>query len=503
MSLVAPLAVEVVGRTALVTRASWKGSAGRVERHERLDLGVDPLEDAAAAGRALRTELRTHGLGGGAAIGVLGRGRAIVRWVSLDDGAADLPELPDLIRLEVQASASAVEGDLLVDFVPPAAGETGAMAIGARARDAELLGEVLRAAGLKPRGLTVRPLGLAAMADRGTLGNGFTLVAAIGETGADLAALRHGRLAAARPCVDLGRGLAESVAVEAERLAFASGRERRFASATLVGDPETSRAVAEQIRSSVEGEILTLESPADAAAVGEGADAADAAVHLRLLSLDGAERIDLLRPRESPDPSAAPRRATLLAVAGLTAVFGVGGLVLARDLSKLEDRRDALAGELRSLQGEREQMFRDRARAEHLSRRIRFGDLTPLEELALVHDALPERGPFLLRTLRLARESEVGFSTRTSSSNKKRYEGGSWNLSGEATVAVDARTANRAVVAAGRATLLEQGVYGVRPRGADVEDRVEVVLDRDLFAPLPSADSTPTGAEAGDDGGEP
>lgn len=476
-------AIEVLPHRAVVTRVkpSWNGVS--VVACEQIALEHDALAEPEAAGAELKAALRAAGLTPkGPVLGVLGRGRAIVRPVALDEGMAELPELPDIVRLEVVEAASAVEGNLAVDFVPPPPGVRVLVAVGARERDVDALTRVLKAAGAKPASVAVRPVALPTLAPTSmTADSGsMTLVVAVSEDGADLAAVAGGRLIAARPCVDVGRGLVDAVAVEAERLAFVAGGERRFMGCRVVGRPDLCASLVSALAPTIHGAIETELPEAHPVTCPDDLLGADAVVHAGLLAATEEQSINLLAPRRAPDPQEGTRRVALLATLGLVVVFGTAGLLAYKDLAGLGAQRAALMRTAQSANDEYREVLRSRARVEHLEAIHGATDHQSISaELAELHARLPGPDGFLLDSVSIRRSTEVGFAPRRSGS-RRWYSGGDWRSDATSTVVLSAQTEDRTVGSGVRGGLIDEGVYDVRPRGADVEGRFEIELARPL-----------------------
>lgn len=506
-----------LGRRRLRAVQAARGVARRGVSIARLLVRDVPAEldydDPAAVGRWLADCLREAGFRRGNAILSIGREHVGLKRITLP--TIDPVELPDMTRLAMQRELPFDADSAVIDFMPVERHETSTtvLAVAVPNRQVEFMQAVAAAAGIKVERIALRTMGTAALmnaleephatgfrvedvgriaaedAPAGSATEADATAAArataaappatlavdvVGE-GVEFCVLSEGSIrfsrAAETPAPQDELAMAETVVTEARRtwMSYRVGEETGgIGHAVIMGD----RRVAEYAAGPV-GEMLKMpvrvlhEHPrveVERTSTPREDESADLSrvwplVGLLLERESGAERIDFLHPRRTPDVGARTRQRRLLAAAAVVVVGGAAFTLMRQDLQTLSGRAQNLVKQRDSGAAPYARAYRDIYKLEHLNQWASV-KVDWLDHAMFLAKVAPPPDQIVLDSWSGALEfNGVSFDSRSFR----------WGAEHQATIVIDGEATSRATADSFRNALISNPIYVATTTGADAK----------------------------------
>lgn len=455
----APREVMVVGvHAAGFVAGVWarRGETVALKRslREATPEGIAP-DDEPAKDRWLAGRLRGVRPRGAAVVVVVPRHRIVQHRVRVAGAHALAPaELASAARLQLERRVAVDLGRSSVGVQPEREDECVATLL--TGDDAERARAVAGLMRVRAFGVTAR-----ALAASGVLADGVLVDATTPQ--AEAAVLHEGRVVASASLGALDEG--EAWSAELRRLWLAARSETRvehpsrvLVLASEAPGPETLGRFEGALRQEPE-----VESGEDA--------------ELRLLEAVARDRLAgggsiAIVPFGPPRARvSAGARAALLGTALVSILVGAAVVAAQRDLQRLRTRESLAVERWEERRGEYVRMLRSEARLRH-AQLWSEGDPDWLGLVEAITHAVPA-GEARVAGLSAQSGVEIVFEPRG-----RQYAGGAWTRSAPVELTLDVRTRSREAGAALRAAILSEGAFEVETRGADVDDRIELLLRR-------------------------
>lgn len=311
------------------------------------------LEQAEQAGARLKLRLAQAGIATPQVVVCLGRDRAIVREVHYPDVPAD--EVTAIIRFQAMKELTIPPEEVVLDYapcnVPWPSGEKRALAVAIRTQVLDCLQRVVKEAGLRLQGVTLRPFGMAAWGPAVATDDAHACAVFLDGVGelwvANGRELLFSRRLSAGTCETGATAALPAALVHDLRrslAAYASQFPGRPLRAIRVGG-DLATTDLERLRQGLSLQVEPLLAPdgLDVSALPEPGWAAFAGALGVLLIWSGKDRhgVNLLSPRQPPIPVNRKKQLIITAAALLLIVgLGLGGAYYKAS----SDRADQLAG---------------------------------------------------------------------------------------------------------------------------------------------------------------
>lgn len=490
------------------------------------------LSEAASAGQRVAEAMREARIAPGPAWVAVPRGEVALKKLTLPRtaGPRAAEDLIGMVRLQM-GRLPAVSGASSTDFVhlPGSTISTGTSVASASAGAAGSVGgetcavlaasmasarvawleAMVRAAGCTPRGVTLRLLGIAALAASGSEpARSEVQLLVAGVAGSyELVATQGGAPVFAREIeteVQGAGGEAAGVAVEVARslVAIRTGEALEPARMSVLGSGPEAEALSTLLGGATELPCGPVDWTArvSAAGVGESERLALApAAGLALLLGESSGLINLSHPKRPPPRGRRRQRAALLAVLGAIVLAGPLVVLGHRDLSERRETLRSLREQEETLRRRQDALVLAEARARHL-REWSASGFDWLAHLRWIGEQIPvEQGTVLESVTASVRRSDLVFRPG-SGTGLAAYLAGSWQHQRQAEVQLRGSTQRRDVANDLRRRILASDLYELESSGRDVPDRFAFDLRTSRRSPEPDGSgggaSSPGGAGA-------
>lgn len=429
------------------------------------------IRDPEAVGAWAAEQLRSAGFPRGRAIFAIPREAVALKRLTLP--TTDPSELPGMVELAMHRDLPFDASTAVIDFITVGErdGQTTVMAAAIPQPALDTVHAIARASGLRPRRISLRCLGTAALLrsmQQPEEAAGAWLGVDITHDGVELAVVDGADIRFSRAAEVSNNGEVEeftdNVVTETRRswmsyriLEDAEGVQRAF----VTGDESVARAAATAITEVIGVPVVAVERHPHVDANDRQLAATWPLAGLLLETMHGSATIDFCHPRRPPDRNAR-KRMMAMAAAGMLLLAGVTGMLASkRSLDGLRKQLDAATSEVNGLRPVFVEYERKHWRLMHLDRWEEAG-VDWLGHLTFLQTRLPDPNQVVLNewagTMRF---NGVRYDRRG------RTEAEKWSVPREITISLAGEARTRELADAFRASLVTTRDYTTRPSGPD------------------------------------